>query len=120
MAEMDNVNISEERLRELEKGVEFVEKQISELQTCSLAFDELKNSKEGTDMLAQISPGVFINSKLMNTKEVFLDVGAKVFCKKKIEEAKKIIQEKLDKAIETREELINEIEIITKNLQNLQ
>lgn len=108
------------RLRELEQQFTLVEKQINELQLCNFALDEIKEAKPGSETLAPISPGVFLKTQLKNNNEVIINVGAKVFCKKNIEEAKEFIERKLDKTLEVYNKLASEISLIAENIVALE
>ena len=113
-------NILDSRIRELEQNLALLEKQISELQICQISLDEVKNSKKESEVLASLSPGIFVKTNLANNSEVIIDIGSKILCKKKIDEAKKIIENKLNKALEIHDRLISEITIIAQNLGNLE
>lgn len=102
-------SILDSRIKELEQNLTLLEKQIAELQSCLLSLDELKNIKKDTEMLSPISPGVFTKSKLVNNSEVIVDIGAKVLCKKTVNGAKEIIQNKLNQALEIHDKLVKEI-----------
>ncbi|MEM2954821.1 MAG: prefoldin subunit alpha [Candidatus Nanoarchaeia archaeon] len=108
------------RLRELEQQFALVEKQINELQLCSFALDEIKEAKPGSEMLSPISPGVFLKTELKNNNEIIINVGAKIFCKKNIEEAKEFIERKLDKTLEVYNKLASEINLIAENIMTLE
>ena len=113
-------NLLDARIRELEQNLALLEKQIAELQTCQISLDEIKNSKKDSEILAPVSSGIFIKGKLENNSEVLIDIGSKTLCRKNVDEAKKIIQSKLDKALEVHEKLINEVNKVAQNLANLE
>lgn len=113
-------NAIDAKIKELDQNLALLEKQINELQLCNLALDEIKKMKKDTEMLSSISPGVFTKSKLLDNSEVIIDIGSKVLCKKKIEDAKKIIQTKLDQSIEVRDRLINELNILIQSITRLE
>lgn len=113
-------NILDGRLQELEQSFQLLEKQIAELQSCQFSLDELKSTKEGTEMLAPISPGVFVKAKLSNSEDVILDLGARVFCKKSSEKAKEIIQKKLEQVLDIRARIAAEINILMQHLRKLE
>ena len=114
------INALDSRIKELEQNLALLEKQIAELQSCQLALDELKNIKKETEMFSSISPGVFVKSKLLDNSHVIIDVGAKVFCKKNINDAKEIIQPKLNSALEIYNKMIQEINILAQNIISLE
>lgn len=108
------------KLKELEQQLMLLEKQINELQLCQLALDEIKQVPLETEMFAPISPGVFVKAKLEDNKEVIINTGAKIFCKKNLEEAKKFMQRKLDEALEIYSKISNEVNSIVETMDLLE
>lgn len=108
------------KLRELEQQFELVEKQINELQQCSSALDEIKNVKTGSEMLSPVSPGIFLKTQLKENNEVIINVGAKIFCKKNLVEAKKFIEQKLEQALEVYNKLATEMNFLAENIISLE
>jgi len=104
------------KLKELEQQIMLLEKQVNELQVCQLAIDELKNIKPDKEMLAPISPGVFVKAKIVENKEITIDCGAKVFCKKSLDEATEFIQQRLDQAIDLHKKLMEEINSVIDSM----
>lgn len=104
------------RLHELEQGLNLIERQINELQSAQIALDELAKAKSDTDILAPLGPGTFVNASLGNNKEVLVDMGARVLCKKGIGEAKQIMQRRVDKAILVHENLTDELQKIVQEM----
>ncbi len=108
------------KFRELEQQLNMLEKQISELQSCQISFDELKNITPGTELLAPISQGVFVKTKLLDNSKIIINTGAKVFCKKSIEEAKEFMQSKINQVNEIHNRLVNEINVLAKNISSIE
>ena len=108
----------EAKLKELEEQLMMIERQINELQVCSIAIDDLKNVKIDSEMLVPINPGVFIRARLSNNEDIIINTGAKVFAKKNSKEAKDFIQEKLDKAIEIHNNIMEQINAIVESVNN--
>jgi prefoldin alpha subunit len=108
------------RLRELEQGLTLIERQINELQACHSALDKLAGSKPGVEMLAPLGPGIFANAILGNNKDVLIDMGAKMLCKKSIAEAKQILKQRIDKAMIVHESLSNELQRIVQEMTKME
>lgn len=108
------------RIREMEQNLDLLEKQMNELQTCKISLDELKKTKKDTEMLSMISPGVFAKSKLIDNSKVIIDIGAKVLCKKNVDEAKDIIENKLKQALEVHNKLVKEINKLVQTVNKLE
>ena len=108
----------EMKLKELEEQLMMIERQINELQVCSIAIDDLKNVKIDSEMLVPINPGVFIKARLANNEDIIINTGAKVFAKKNSKEAKDFIQEKLENAIEIHNKIMEQINAIVESVNN--
>ena len=113
-------NVLDTRLQELEQGLALLKKQIAELESCKLSLDEVKKIKKDTSILSPLSSGVFVKSKLEDNKEVIIDLGSRVMCTKSNEEAKKIIQEKLDQVVNVHNNVSNEINALVQNIIKLE
>ncbi|MCX8194349.1 MAG: prefoldin subunit alpha [Candidatus Pacearchaeota archaeon] len=108
------------RLQELKQHLELLEKQINELQATLMALDEIKKTELESEMLAPISPGVFVKASFKENKDIIINIGAKIFCKKNVEEAKKFIQQKLDKSLDVYNKIAIETNFIIENLASLE
>ena len=113
-------NLIDTKIKELDQNLALLEKQITELQTCQISLDELKNAKKDTEMLSPLGSGIFTKTKLLDNSNVIIDIGAKILCKKNLDDAKKIVQNKLDQALEIREKLINEINILIQKVAEIE
>lgn len=118
--EMLQLGMLDGKLQELEQQMALLEKQINELQLCRLALDELKQVPQETEMLAAISPGVFVKTKLKDNNEVIINTGAKIFCKKSLKEAKDFMQRKLDEALEVYNKLSSDMNSIIQTMNLLE
>ena len=112
-----NMQMLEARFRELEEQLMLLERQINELQVCSLAIDELKNMKKGNEMFAPIGPGMFVRAVFDDSDEVVIDTGARTFVKKNRDDTRKFLQERLDKATAIHGKLMQEINLVVKAIE---
>ncbi len=113
------LNMLDSKIQELDQNLGLIEKQIVELQTCQVSLEELKKIKKDTEMLSPIIPGIFAKTKLIDGSKLMVDVGAKVLCKKNIDETKEIIQKKLDQSVDIHERLVAEINLLVQNINVL-
>ena len=113
-------SVLDSRLHELEQGLSLIERQINELQASQVAIDELVKAKPNTGMLAPLGPGTFINASIESTKEILIDLGAKVLCKKTPEEAKQIMQQRINQAILVHENLTCELQKIVQEMTGME
>lgn len=114
------LNLLNSRMQELEQQMQVIEKQISELHTTYTALKELEETQTETEMFASIGQNVFVKSKLADNQEICMDVGAKTFVKKTVQEAKDIITKKTDEFIDIREKATKQIQFIAEQMLNLE
>jgi len=108
------------RLRELEQGLALIEQQVAEFQSCQLALEELGKIKKGNAMLAQLGCGIFVHANLADSEKLLINTGAKVLCQKSIAEAKHIINERLDHALDVHSRLAEELQGIVGEMTRIE
>ncbi|MEM2956097.1 MAG: prefoldin subunit alpha [Candidatus Pacearchaeota archaeon] len=118
--EIIEFNFLDMQLRQLEQQAMLLEQQIVEQQKIILNLDELKKAKKGQNVLFPLSKDIFIEGKIENPEEVFVNIGSKTIAKKSIEEAKLIEENQIKKLIEINEEIKAEIEKILLRITKLE
>lgn len=114
------LNLLNGQLQELEQQLQIIEKEISEFQLTDLALQELKETKQDTEMLASIGQNVFTKAKLQDNKEVFVDLGAKVFAKKTVEEAQDIIAKKIEEFVNVRNNVAGQLNLVAQRMLQIE
>jgi len=90
---MIELNILDQQLRQMEEQARKVEQVIYEQQMMESSLDELKGNKSN-DVMIPIGPGLFVPGKIEKTDYVLMHIGGKVISRKKLEDAKKIIEKR--------------------------
>src|SRR3989344_8369868 len=98
-------SILEDQYKESEGKINFVNQQLAELEQFNLALNSFKHSNEDK-MLSSFGKGVYVKTKL-ESKDLFVEVGAGIVLKKNPDEMTKIIENQLLKLREIRIQLIN-------------
>ena len=78
---------------------------------------ELDESKE-KGMLANLGKGIFIKTDIQD-KKLFVDVGNKSFVRKDIPETLKVIEEQLDKMMETKGKIMMKLQELQIEMQKI-
>ncbi|MBU2562382.1 MAG: prefoldin subunit alpha [Nanoarchaeota archaeon] len=107
----------EQQIQQIQQQLQAIEQGILEMTSLSIGLDELVNAK-GKEILSPIGRGIFVKA-LVNSEDLTVDIGGKIFVKKNIPETKKIINEQIKKLEEIKEELNNSSENIKKDLTKL-
>ncbi len=111
------VSILEKQGKETEGEIDFVEREIVELERFSDNLDYLSNSKDDS-ILASMGKGVLIKTQITE-KKLFVDVGSGVILRKEPQELKQIIQEQIARLKEARVRLVSRVNIIQASLQQI-
>ncbi len=101
------LSMLEQQARQIEQQLQAIEQQIIEMQLLKMNLDELKKSDDKDEVLASIGGNIFIKTSLQS-KELFVDVGAKTVVKKSIDEAKELIDKDISRMTETRNKILEE------------
>lgn len=101
------LSMLEQQARQIEQQLQAIEQQIIEMQLLKMNLDELKRSDNKDEVLASIGGNIFVKTSLQS-KELFVDVGAKTVVKKSIDEAKELIDKDISRMTETRNKILEE------------
>ncbi|HDI03185.1 MAG TPA: prefoldin subunit alpha [Candidatus Pacearchaeota archaeon] len=114
------LSVLDSRMKELEQALTLVEKNIAELQQSKQTLEEIKKLKKGNEMLSLVGFGIFAKTGLLDNEKVLINVGSNVVCKKSIDEARKLIEKKLEQALSIYSQLFSEIERINEAIQKIE
>lgn len=107
----------QQQSQELEQQLEFVNKQILELDDFSLSLKHLIGTDE-KEMLSSIGKGVYLKTNLAD-KQLFVEVGAGIVLRKTPQETRKIIDDQIRRFIEMRTQLEAQLSLYHASLSSL-
>ncbi len=113
------LQLLDEQLRQLEQQLQLVDERISKMQLIILHLEELAKTKPLTNMLASFDEAIFINTKLLDNKQVWVDVGKNVVVKKTIPEAQQFIGKKIEELIAVRNEIAKQAEALVNEIEKI-
>lgn len=102
---------------EVERGLEYVDEQISELEQFSEAVKAL-GDKNSEDILTPLGKGVYMKTKKEDAK-LFIEVGAGVVLRKTTEETQEILSGQLKRLKAARLQLRGQLEGYATQFQEL-
>jgi len=121
-----NLQYIEHNVKNLQKQAQIIENQFAEISIAGSSLRELKDVKEGSEILVSVGPGIFANAELKDIKELIVNVGAGVAVKKSIEASKQVIDAQIDelgdlrkKISEEMEKMIDKASILQNELQKI-
>lgn len=114
------------QISQLQKHHKLLDDQVASIIETKQGLDDLAGTKPGSEILAPISPGIFIKAGLKDISEVVVNVGSDVAVKKSIPSAKGMLDGQLDdiKEAQTRimlelTQLTNQAMILDKDINNI-
>ena len=107
----------QKQAEEIEQSLEVVDREINDLQNLDTSLDFLIKSNEKST-ISTIGKGLHIKTQL-ESKELFVEVGAGVVVKKSPEEARKVIQNQIKKLAEARIHMMNKLAIYHQTLESV-
>ena len=87
------LQLLEQNVKVAQSQVQTLMTQLAELESVNETLNELKDMKQGSELLVPISNGIFIKADLKNKDELTINVGADVAVEKSIPETKKLLEE---------------------------
>lgn len=107
----------ERRAHEIEENIEYIDSQIFELESFKNSIESFSNSEE-KKILSSLGKGVFIDSRI-ESKDLFVDVGANIIVKKTPQETIKIIDSQISRITEARLGLLSSLDSCRNQLNNI-
>jgi prefoldin alpha subunit len=107
----------EQQSQEVEQNLEFVVRQIMDLEQFMDALKAFSKSNE-KEMLSPLGKGVYVKTQILD-KKLYVDAGANVTIRKTPEEAGKIVEGQLSNLKKLKVQLTNQLELYSQAMQQL-
>ncbi|MBI2144830.1 prefoldin subunit alpha [Candidatus Woesearchaeota archaeon] len=135
MAEKDNAGKADEELlkqkyaelrmaaaqiKQLQQQLEAVEEKKQELESAVTSLDELKRAGQNVKMLAPVTDGIFAIATLESGSDLIVNVGSDICVRKTSEEAKQLLQAKLQELTGFQESVLEELNSMTEHANALE
>lgn len=111
------LSVFEQQIQQLQQQLQAIEQGIVEMSSLNTGLDELIGS-QNKEILAPIGRGIFAKAKLIS-EELTVDIGGRNFVKKTIPATKKIIEKQIKKLEEVKEDLNDNLERVSNELQKV-
>lgn len=115
-----NFQLLTERLNALQEQHSALEAHANELTILLSSLDELKQAKEGQEILVPLSSSLFTKAKLQQNQNFIIGVGANVLVEKSFDEAYASITSQKAELSSILKQLEEELQRLMAVLQNLQ
>ncbi len=98
------------QIKAVQQQIEAMDEQLGSIAIMIDALDELKGTKEGSEMLSPIGEGIFVKGKLADSNEIIVNAGAGVAVTKSVEDTKELLRGKLEQGHKHRQEMMEDLE----------
>jgi len=109
--------VIEQQIKQITKQVQELDNKMLELEYLKKSLDELSGVKKDTEILAPISPGIFIKAKLATSDELLVNVGGNAVVGKDIKGTKDLLDFQITEIENLRTQLITEMSNLSENSQ---
>jgi len=82
-----------QQIQKLQEQIQILEQQLLELGNVDEGLDEISKSEKDGDILTPLGAGIFLKTKLVDEKNIILNVGSDICVTKKISDAKQLVKE---------------------------
>ena len=112
--------VVEEQVKLVTQQLQELNNKILELEYLRQSLDELKTVKKGSEILAPISPGIFVRAQIKDTEELLVNVGANSVVTKDVEDTKKLLNTQQGEIEKIRETMLSQLHRLSIKSQSLE
>lgn len=109
------IQLMDQEVNHLNEQLKIVEQNISEMNELIKSLNEIEKED---DILANLGKRIYIPVKIKE-KELIVDVGKGILIRKAIPETKELIKEQVGKLIEGKNQIMERLEILQKEMERL-
>ncbi len=109
----------EEQMKQLQHQIEHLEANIAEFENSIISLNEIRG-KENEESFVPLSPGVYVKSKISDTKKLVVNVGAGVAVEKSPEDTIKIIEKQLAEMKQYREQMMKGLQLLSARAEEIE
>ena len=114
------MHMIDQQMKQLQQNMAAFEKQVEDMALVEESLRDLKNVKEGSEILVPLSSGIFVKAKIGDTNEYLVNVGSSVSVKKKGEDVIALIHEQQVEIQKIILEAAGQLEALARQAQDLQ
>jgi prefoldin alpha subunit len=104
------LSVIEEQMKMMTQQIQELTGKLVELEYVKISLDELAKAKDGTEILAPFSNGIFIKAKLMKLDELIINIGSSTAVAKDIAGTKELIDAQIEEIAPLRDQLAAQLE----------
>ena len=112
--------ILNQTIQQLEKQSTAINNQLMELMVTNQSLEDIKKTKEGTEILVPLSGGIYAKAELKDSKNFIVNVGANITLVKDVDSTKKLIEDQINEIKKLQENLVNQLQEQTTKATSLE
>ena len=109
-----------QQMKQMQKQIVLLNHQLLELTALMQSLSELKEVKEGNEIMISFGNGIFARAVIKDSKELLVNVGAGVVVKKDVDGTKQLVQQQAEEIKGVHEQMINEIKSMYEHASSLE
>ncbi len=110
----------EHQLQRINEQLTNILHHIGELKVVEDTLNEIKKTKEGTEVLVPLGSGIFAKANLKDNKKLNISVGSKVNVVKSLDETKDLVNKQIKNMGDLALEVEHNMHEMSKDMQNIQ
>ncbi len=114
------MQMASQQINNIEAQIKKIDENLEQLNATTEALEDIKNTKQGTDILVPVGPGIFAAAKLDDNKNIKVNIGSKVTVEKSIDEAIKMINKQVKELINYKRELTDTLSFLTLQIEQME
>jgi len=105
--------VLDQNIKQIQQQAQTLNAQLVELVGATRSLDDIKNVKNGTEILVPISSGVYAKAEIKDTENMLVNVGANINVKKSVDDTKKIIETQVEEMKKLQKQMLGELNRLT-------
>ncbi len=114
------MQLLEQDIQQIQKNIQTIEQQMLDIELIKKNLDDFSKLKKDSESLMAVANGIFARAKILDTKELLVNVGSNTVVKKTIPETKTLLDEQTKELNKYREQLMQQLNETIFKIEELQ
>ncbi|MBT3464597.1 prefoldin subunit alpha [archaeon] len=110
----------DQQIKQVQVHMEKLDEQLAEIVSVNVILEDIKDVKKGTETMVPIANGVYIKTKIEDTDDLLVNVGANTIVSKKIPEVKEMILQQETEIKGYKEKILGNFQVLIKRVEDIQ
>jgi len=114
------LQVLDSQIKQIEEQMSRIEEQIFEVNSLIENLSELKNVKNGQEILVPVANGIFVKASVTDVNNIKVNVGSGVVVEKTLEETKEMLKEQIKSIDNYKDEMFAELQKLVIKASEIQ